>query len=118
MSPIAYVVMTVWLLFFGIVFYVLAFVIRLAAAGRRDQNLLQAFFGGTTLFYLPLLVFAPVLTMRLLAEERASGTIEPLMTAPVSEAADRARQVPGRADVLVRALAADAELRVARRAHR
>ena len=44
-----------------------------------------AFFGGTMLFYLPILVFVPVLTMRLFAEEKASGTLEPLMTAPVSE---------------------------------
>ena len=82
-SPIAYVVLTVWLLFFGIVFYILALVF--AQQPGAETNLLTAFFGGTTLFYLPLLVFAPVLTMRLLAEERASGTIEPLLTAPVSE---------------------------------
>jgi len=82
-SPIAYVVLTVWLLFFGIVFYILVLVF--AQPGGAETNLLTAFFGGTTLFYLPLLVFAPVLTMRLLAEERASGTIEPLLTAPVSE---------------------------------
>jgi len=36
------------------------------------------------LFFIPLLVFAPVLTMRLLAEERHTGTIEPLLTAPVT----------------------------------
>jgi ABC-2 type transport system permease protein len=82
-SPIAYVVLTVWLLFFGIVFYILALVF--AQQPGAETNLLTAFFGGTTLFYLPLLVFTPVLTMRLLAEERASGTIEPLLTAPVSE---------------------------------
>lgn len=83
-SPIAYVVLTVWLLFFGIVFYILALVFA-QQAGASETNLLTAFFGGTTLFYLPLLVFAPVMTMRLLAEERASGNIEPLLTAPVSE---------------------------------
>jgi ABC-2 type transport system permease protein len=83
-SPIAYVVMTVWLLFFGIVFYMLALFFTSQPAGG-GTNLLQAFFGGTTLFYLPLLIFAPVLTMRLLAEERSSGTIESLMTAPLSE---------------------------------
>lgn len=83
-SPIAYVVLTVWLLFFGIVFYILALVFAQQPGGAQT-NLLTAFFGGTTLFYLPLLVFAPVMTMRLLAEERSSGTIEPLMTAPVSE---------------------------------
>jgi ABC-2 type transport system permease protein len=82
-SPIAYVVLTVWLGIFGIVFCLLAFLF--AQQPGAQTNLLTAFFGGTTLFYLPLLVFTPVLTMRLLAEERASGTIEPLLTAPVSE---------------------------------
>jgi ABC-2 type transport system permease protein len=83
-SPIAYVVATVWLLFFGIVFYLLAMFFTQQPPGG-NSNLIQAFFGGTTLFYLPLLVFSPMLTMRLLAEERSSGTIETLMTAPVSE---------------------------------
>jgi ABC-2 type transport system permease protein len=83
-SPIAYVVLTVWLLFFGIVFYLLALFFTSQPPGS-GSNLLQAFFGGTTLFYLPLLVFAPALTMRLLAEERSTGTIETLLTAPVSE---------------------------------
>lgn len=83
-SPIAYVVLTVWLLFLGVVFYILALFFTSQPPGG-STNLLQAFFGGTTLFYLALLVFAPVLTMRLLAEERSSGTIEALMTAPVSE---------------------------------
>jgi ABC-2 type transport system permease protein len=82
-SPIAYVVMTVWLLIFGVVFYVLA--LYVAQSPAAQTNLLTAFFGGTTLFYMPLLVFAPVMTMRLLAEERSSGTIEALLTAPVSE---------------------------------
>ncbi len=82
-SPIAYVVLTVWLLFFGVVFCVLAFAFSQQATA--ETNLLTAFFGGTTLFYLPLLVFAPLMTMRLLAEERSSGTIEALLTAPVSE---------------------------------
>jgi ABC-2 type transport system permease protein len=83
-SPIAYVVATVWLLFFGFVFYLLASFFAAQPAGS-GTNLLEAFFGGTTLFYLPLLIFAPVLTMRLLAEERSSGTLEALLTAPVTE---------------------------------
>lgn len=83
-SPIAYVVATVWLLFFGIEFYALALFFTQQPPGG-NSNLIQAFFGGTTLFYMPLLVFAPILTMRLLAEEKSSGTIETLMTAPVSE---------------------------------
>lgn len=83
-SPIAYVVLTVWLLFFGIVFYILAASFATQPPGSGG-SMLEAFFGGTALFWLSLLVFTPVLTMRLLAEERSSGTIEALMTAPVSE---------------------------------
>jgi ABC-2 type transport system permease protein len=47
---------------------------------------LELFFGQTVYFWLVLLFVAPVLTMRLISEERRSGTIEVLMTAPVSEA--------------------------------
>lgn len=86
LSPIAYVVLTVWLLVCGGVFSVLAFFFASQPPGQGG-NLLTGFFGGTTLFYIPLLVFAPVLTMRLLAEEKNTGTIEMLMTAPVTDAA-------------------------------
>ena len=79
----------------------------------RGANLLEAFFGGTALFWLPLLVFAPVLTMRLLAEERASGTIEALMTAPVSELQIVLGKYLARDGLLGRAVDADAELRLA-----
>ena len=75
-SPIAYVVMTVFLVVTGIFFI-------------RDNFLpgaeasLRVTFGS----YLPmiLLFVLPMLTMRLLAEEFRGGTIETLMTAPVSE---------------------------------
>ena len=83
-SPIAYVVLTVWLLFFGMMFFLLATFFASQPMGGGG-NLFMAFFGGTSLFYLPLLLFPPVLTMRLLAEERSSGTLEALMTAPVTE---------------------------------
>ena len=46
-SPIAYVVLTVWLLFFGIVFYIAGRVVREPAARLGARNLLEAFFGGT-----------------------------------------------------------------------
>ncbi len=87
-SPLAYVVMTAWLLLSGYSFYSLA---RWFAANpfqtSASDTLLGAFFGETTLFYLPILFFVPVFTMRLLAEERSRGTIETLMTAPVSDSA-------------------------------
>jgi ABC-2 type transport system permease protein len=83
-SPIAYVVTTVWLLWCGLQYYILAGLFAGAPTLSASANPLSAFFGGSVLFFIPLLVFAPVLTMRLLAEERHTGTLEPLLTAPVT----------------------------------
>ncbi len=70
-----------------VVFWVLTEFYARNAVASGASSPLSAFFGGSSLFFIPLLVFVPVLTMRLLAGERQSGTIEPLMTAPISEAA-------------------------------
>ena len=82
-SPVAYVVTGVWLLWCGLQYYLLAglFAGMPTSVGATP---LSAFFGGSVLFFIPLLVFAPVLTMRLLAEERHTGTLETLLTAPVT----------------------------------
>jgi len=76
-SPIAYVVITVFLVVTGIFFISDNFLPGAEAS-------LRITFGN----YLPvILVFVvPMLTMRLLSEEFRGGTIETLMTAPVSEA--------------------------------
>ena len=86
-SPIAYVVLTVWLLWGGLSFYLLAafFAQRQYEPGGVTNTPLTMFFGGSTLFYIVLLVVVPIMTMRLLAEERKTGTIEPLLTAPVTD---------------------------------
>ena len=82
-SPLAYVVAFFLLAGNGIVFaLILAFLNDpMAPAGRP----LDLFFGGTFFFWLLVTAMAPVLTMRLLAEEKRSGSIEVLMTAPVTE---------------------------------
>jgi ABC-2 type transport system permease protein len=49
-----------------------------------DQTPVQAFFGNTVILYLILFLLVPPITMRLFAEERRSGTIELLLTTPVS----------------------------------
>jgi ABC-2 type transport system permease protein len=85
-SPIAYVVTVVWLVWCGLQYYLLAGLFAGAPSLSASANPLSAFFGGSVLFFIPLLVFAPVLTMRLLAEERHTGTLEPLLTAPVTTA--------------------------------
>jgi len=82
-SPLAYMVMTGFLLLQGLIFYLLlAF---LNSPGAQSMTPLHAFFGGTIFFWLFLLFVTPVITMRLLAEERRSGTIEVLLTSPVNE---------------------------------
>jgi ABC-2 type transport system ATP-binding protein len=51
--------------------------------GSAREAVLTAFGGGSELVRLWFLVLPPLLTMRLFAEERRSGTLEGLLTAPV-----------------------------------
>lgn len=83
-SPLGWVVAAMVLLVNGFVFWLLlAFLTDPRSSGTLAP--LQLFFGGTFLFWLVLLFVAPVLTMKLIAEERRQGTIEMLMTAPITE---------------------------------
>ncbi len=50
-----------------------------------QQQLVEFFFGGNFFFWMWLIVAAPALTMRLFSEEKRTGTIEALLTAPVSD---------------------------------
>lgn len=85
-TPLAWVLITVFLVLQGLNFYWIidTFATRVEPS---DQTPIQAFFGNTILLYLVLFLLVPPMTMRLFSEERRSGTIEPLMTAPVSSAA-------------------------------
>ncbi len=73
-SPIAYVVAAAFLVVTGFLFY-------LILAYSREASLRGIFANMSVL----LLLVAPALTMRLLAEEQRSGTIELLLTAPVRD---------------------------------
>lgn len=84
-SPLAYVILTFFLLVNGGVFLLIVSFLNNPRAGGSTAPL-KLFFGDTFFFWLILLFVTPILTMRLLSEERRSGTIEMLMTAPVSEA--------------------------------
>ena len=86
-SPLAYIVWTAWLLWTGLTFVFLTEHYARNAIASGLANPLTSFFEGNALFFIPLLLFVPVLTMRLLAGETQSGTLETLMTAPVSETA-------------------------------
>jgi len=83
-SPLAYVILCLLLFVNGGVFWlILSYLNDPQASGSITP--LELFFGQTIFFWIVLLFVAPVLTMRLLSEERRSGTIEVLMTAPVTE---------------------------------
>jgi ABC-2 type transport system permease protein len=81
-SPLGYVVLAVFLLLQGIVFWL--FMSFLAQPNAPPGAVMQYFFGGTILYWIALLGVASASTMRLIAEERRAGTIETLMTAPVT----------------------------------
>ena len=83
-SPLGWAVLTLVLLVNGGVFWVLVSFLS-DPRSPASATPLEYFFGQTVFFWLVLLFVTPVLTMRLLAEERKSGTIEVLMTAPISE---------------------------------
>lgn len=84
-SPLAYVILTFFLLVNGYVFSLIVSFLSDPRAGGSTTPL-KLFFGDTFFFWIILLFITPVVTMRLLSEERRSGTIESLMTAPITEA--------------------------------
>lgn len=86
-TPLAWVLIVVFLVVQGMHFFLLVDHFSRTADVAGDETPLSAFFGNTVLLYLVLLVLVPPMTMRLFAEERRSGTIEALMTAPVSSTA-------------------------------
>lgn len=83
-SPIAYVVSALFLLLQGWVFWLLVAVLN---DPRVDPSwtMAQFFFGGTFFFWFSVLLIAPLLTMRTFSEEKRTGTIEFLLTAPVTD---------------------------------
>lgn len=74
-SSIGWVTMALYLLLSG-------FWLALAALRPGEPATLRAFFGVSQWI---LLFIAPAISMRLIAEEKRSGTMESLMTAPVSD---------------------------------
>jgi ABC-2 type transport system permease protein len=83
-SPAAYLVATLFLLVQGYSFWL--FVSLLSERAAPHAWPLRYFFGGSFLFWLFVMFIASVITMRLVAEERRQGTIEPLLTTSVRAA--------------------------------
>lgn len=84
-SPLAYVVLFFMMLYQGLIFTTLVAYIANPLSGGETQSLFQYFLGGTFLTWMLFWTIPTLVTMRLIAEERRSGSIESLMTAPVSE---------------------------------
>jgi ABC-2 type transport system permease protein len=84
LSPLGWVVATGFLLFHGLSFQTILDYLNDPRA-PASMTPLDFFFGGTLFYWLAMLFVGPVLTMRLLSEERRSGTLEMLLTAPVTE---------------------------------
>lgn len=73
-APIAYVLIAVFLLLMGYTFTASLFI-------SKSASLVRCLFQAAVL----LLLFVPMITMRLFAEERRCGTLELLLAAPVRE---------------------------------
>src|SRR5713101_6272854 len=83
LSPIAYVVLVLFLAVTGHLFYLT--LEQLTAAGPKGVEYPMQLMLGDERFWLVFLFIPPLLTMRLFAEERSSGTLEMLMTAPLRD---------------------------------
>jgi ABC-2 type transport system permease protein len=84
LTPLAWVLLTTFLILQGGVFYSITVHFSQLESGAQGSPI-QAYFGQQSLLMaLTLLLLCPGLTMRALAEERRSGSIEALLSAPVS----------------------------------
>jgi len=85
-TPLAWLLLFIFLLLQGASFYQILLHFAAFSNVSIDSGPVQAYFGQSLFLVLSLLLVCPALTMRLFAEERRSGTIEGLLTAPVSAA--------------------------------
>jgi ABC-2 type transport system permease protein len=83
-SPVSWVIAVVFYLWRG---YELTGLAERFGAYRTDQDLLPTATYGLGSTFLMVILVPGILTMRCFAEERRSGSIEPLMTAPVRDGA-------------------------------
>ncbi len=77
-SPGTYIAATAFLAFMGFIF---VGILESYSTAAQDSSPIQVFF---SLFFLPVFFMVPLLTMKCLAEERRLGTIETLLTTPVT----------------------------------
>lgn len=95
-SPVAYVVISMFLLITGYLFYglfayfsTLSFQAQVDPSIAKQENLLNVTEGVLRPLFgiisMIMLIMMPLLTMRLFAEEKKSGTIELLLTYPITD---------------------------------
>src|SRR5262245_25724735 len=86
LGPMAYLVLLAFQLVAALNFWELVDSLRMPQQELSSvREPMSTYVSGSPSFWIAILVAVPVLTMRLFAEERKSGTIEVLLTAPVSE---------------------------------
>lgn len=83
-TPLAWVLLTAFLVLQGGSFYLTVSHLSRIPEAAADMGPLQAYFGQSLFMPMTVILICPALTMRAFAEERRSGTIESLLTAPVS----------------------------------
>ena len=83
-SPLAWVVLTVFLMLQGWSYFLVVRHLASSPDIAVDAGPVQAYFGQSIFLIISLLLLCPALTMRLFAEEKRSGTLEALLTAPVT----------------------------------
>jgi ABC-type transport system involved in multi-copper enzyme maturation permease subunit len=85
-SPIAYLVLFGSTVVSGILFYlVVASLLLDAIRGETIMEPIVYFYLGNAIPVIIQMIVVPVLTMRLISEEKRSGTLEMLLTSPVNE---------------------------------
>jgi ABC-2 type transport system permease protein len=82
-SPVLWVVLVVTLIYNGSVFYDLLTILNQPMAPEGSP--MDFFLGGTVLFWLLVIPVTAVIPMGTLAAEARNGTLETLMTAPVTD---------------------------------
>ena len=82
-SPIGSIVGALFLLIQGVVFWLLVLILN-DPRSDASWNMARLFFGGF-FYWLSLFITVPTLTMRTFSEEKRTGSIELLLTAPVTE---------------------------------
>lgn len=86
-TPLAWVLCSVFLLLQGFSFFLVVRHVSNSTDLGVDAGPVQAYFGQSIFLIISLLLLCPALTMRLFAEEKRSGTLESLLTAPVTPGA-------------------------------